>query len=225
MIFISLIINSQIRIIVGKDTIKTDNVEKIQPIIDSINTAHFLKYQEDRRKIEDSLEQEEIMRFKRSPTFYYMDTILENGKKITINESEKDPDSLLISRFKNKYDSLKTFSAINIEVLKRINEWRTNKIEIDSTNQAEYVESVIIDQVYYGKRALLVKDEFEVCCTECVEEIICYLSSDNKYWRKLINNKNKEINISVSRNRDFIFVWVKRKRGILTLQRFFEIEI
>lgn len=215
---------SQLRVIIGKDTIHLKDVSEIQGVIDSINTSHFKIYEKERKRIQDSIEEAAILEFKRSPTLYYIDTEIVNNKPYIYVNSEKKPDDELL--IKHKHDSLKTFSQLNYGVLNKINEYRKQKIEVDSLIQSEFVENLLYDEVYKNKKALLVKDEFEDClCYECVDEITYYLSSYKRFWKRLTSDKTECIYISISRNKDNLYISVSYKIRIFQLQRIIIVDL
>lgn len=215
---------SQLRVILGKDTIKIKDVSEIQKIVDSINTSQHQIYELHRKQIQDSIEEAEILELKRAPTLYYIDSSYENDKIFTYINSEKKPDDELIN--KQKPDSLVTFSYLNYDVLNKINTHRNRKIEIDSSLQETFVEDELFETVRRNKKALLVKDEFENCqCTECVDEVIYYLSAYKRFWKRLTNDKTKYIYLSISRNQNNLYISVFYEIRIFKLQRIIIVDL
>jgi hypothetical protein len=215
---------SQLRVILGKDTIKIKDVSEIQKVIDSINTEQFKIYELQRKKIQDSIEEAAILEFKRAPTLYYIDTSYEYEKPFIYTNSEKKPDDELVN--KHKHDSLVTFSYLNYDVLNKINTYRNKKLEIDSTSQSVFIEDELLEIVRKSKKGLLVKDEFENCqCDECVDEVIYYLSSYKRFWKRLTSDKTKYIYLSVSRNQNNLYISVFYRIRIFKLQRIIIVDL
>ena len=215
---------SQLRVILGKDTINLKDVSEIKKVIDSINTEQFRIYELQRKKIQDSIEETAILEFKRAPTLYYIDSSYENDKTFTYINSEKKPDDELVN--KHKPDSLVTFSYLNYDVLNKINTNRNQKIEIDSSLQEIFLEEELFETVRKNKKALLVKDEFENCqCSECVDEVIYYLSSYKRFWKRLTSDKTKYIYLSVSRNQNNLYISVFYRIRIFKLQRIIIVDL
>lgn len=215
---------SQLRVILGKDTINLKDVSEIKKVIDSINTEQFRIYELQRKKIQDSIEEAAILEFKRAPTLYYIDSSYENDKTFTYINSEKKPDDELVN--KHNPDSLVTFSYLNYDVLNKINTNRNQKIEIDSSLQEIFLEEELFETVRKNKKALLVKDEFENCqCSECVDEVIYYLSSYKRFWKRLTSDKTKYIYLSVSRNQNNLYISVFYRIRIFKLQRIIIVDL
>lgn len=215
---------SQLRVILGKDTINLKDVSEIKKVIDSINTEQFRIYELQRKKIQDSIEEAAILEFKIAPTLYYIDSSYENNKTFTYINSEKKPDDELLN--KHKHDSLVTFSYLNYDVLSKINTNRNLKIEIDSSLQEIFVEEELFETVRKNKKALLVRDEFENCqCTECVDEVIYYLSSYKRFWKRLTSDKTKYIHLSISRNQNNLYISVFYRIRIFKLQRIIIVDL
>ncbi len=216
---ISLSSLSQYSVIIGRDTIKTDDAKKIWLIIDSINHTNFVKYERERKRIQDSLEVVARLELRRAPTLYFVDTIHDDkGKVQYYTDYEKKPSQETLDKY--KYDSLKTFSYLNYYVLKEINKLREEKIDFDSLSQSEFVEDNIFETVYNTKRGLLVKDEFEDCgCYECYNEIIECISSNKKLWKRILSNKTKYIYIAIYRDQKHLYIVVKRCKKFFFAQR------
>jgi hypothetical protein len=54
LMLIPLLTLSQLRVILGKDTINLKDPSDIQRVVDSINTSHYKIYELERKRIEDS---------------------------------------------------------------------------------------------------------------------------------------------------------------------------
>ena len=215
---------SQLRVILGKDTIHLKDVSQIQGVIDSINTAQFKIYEKERNRIQDSIESAEIEKLKKAPTLYFKDTARDDNNKIYYYiDYQKITDDTIPSNLKKyKYDSLKTFNYLNYKVLREINNYREEKIEIDSLIQEEFVENNLTENVYMNNRGLLVKNEYNDC--ECNECFINYLKS-KRIWKKLISKRTKFINLSITRDRNYAYVTIKYYRNFYYIEKIMILEI
>jgi hypothetical protein len=180
---------SQLRVILGKDTINLKDPSDIQRVIDSINTSHYIVYELERKRIEDSIDLAMELEYKREPSLYY----LNDG---TI-DYEKKPDSLEVNRFKIK-DSLLYMSDISIRSTDSIFKLRGLNESIDSLKISLVFEEFIFQLLKNNKeKSILVKDLFEYsyCNSGCVKYVISSIL-EIKYLRKRVLNP-KVRNISI----------------------------
>jgi hypothetical protein len=180
---------SQLRVILGKDTINLKDPSDIQRVVDSINTSHYKIYELERKRIEDSIDLAMELEYKREPSLYYL-----NDWAL---DYEKEPDSLLVNRFKIK-DSLIYMSDISIRSTDSLFKLRGLNESIDSVKIALIFEDLIFGFLKNNKqKSILVKDLFEYsyCNSGCVKYVISSIL-EIKYLRKRVLNP-KVRNISI----------------------------
>lgn len=200
-------------LIFKNDTISLKNRD-VKSIMDSINNFR----QKEIKRINDSIEYMEELHSLYS--LYYLDTIRSNttNKIINIfNEIELAPDEEYIKTFNHKIDTMASLSTINYQVLKLINKLRensnSNRLEIDSIINTDYIEQSIFDMLRKRKNALMIRDYNVDCNCNCSQEILDYILSYKGVKRKIISDRTKEIRISVLVDFDnnyYIYINIER---------------
>ena len=198
---------SQLRVIIGKDTIKLKDVSEIDRVIDSINTSHYRIYELERKRIEDSIDLAMDLEYKREPSLYY----LNDG----ILDYEKKPDSIEVNRFKIK-DSLLYMSYISIKSTDSLFKLRGLNENLDSIKISSEFEELIFDLLKNNKnKSVLVKDLFEYsyCNSGCVKYIISSILEVNYLRKRVLDPKVRNISIiayKLNRNPFIRVTYVKK---------------
>lgn len=198
------------KFIYGKDTITLKKGQSITNALDSINKTRFAKYYAEQKRIEDSIQLAYEKRIKEGPHLYYNSIDKENGK-IYI-ETELDPEVVvkIIDSLKfQKVDSIITYSDMAYEVLKEINP----NLNIDTIRQEVLSEDMI--HTYYLKKdvAILQKDIYEKCPSECYKEVFRRISKKKKLMKILRSENIEYINLCILEDQRSVttFIYYKEK--------------
>ena len=197
---------SQLRVIIGKDTLNIKNVSEIKNLVDSINTANYKNYELRRKIMQDSIEIVEELEYRRAESLYY----LENNQLLY----EKKPDSLFLRQFK-KRDSLLYFSYISTKSLDSIYKLRNLNQKVDSINIFDLFDELLINLINKDhQKSILVKEQFEYnsCDSGCVEYVISTIFDFKKLKRDLLDPKTRDIVILVYELNSIPFIRVNYKR-------------
>jgi len=204
----------KVKLTMGRDTVWV-LPSQIGHAIDSIKSERLRTYENERKRLQDSLEEEERLAIRRAPALYYL-SASEDGTRYM--EKEIRPDSSLVASM--PHDSIVTFSALSYAVLSRIAKGRAP----DSTAMEEFRESIIEEMA--AKKAVLAKDRFEMReCDSCVESIVEEISQNKRYWKRLTSEKTEGIAVCVWRTRTWMRIEIEHTRGWIRIRRTIEEEI
>jgi hypothetical protein len=189
-------------IINKKDTIYVSNDRSINSIIDSISKSKQKKYEDEVKRINDSIDYVEELQSLYS--FYFLDTIRSNTTNKVINifrEIVSGPDDTYIKSLNTKIDTLLTLNSINYQILDSINHLRekvnSTKITLDTLTNIEYIEESIFHLVGYNKKPLMIREYYESCDCSCPSDILEYILSFKGIKRKILSNNTDNIFISI----------------------------
>jgi len=207
-------IKTSSRIIFGKDTITVKQGQSIPNIIDSLKKARFNAYQAERQRVQDSIDMAEAARIKKGPHLYFSAKEEETGNFYIETEYDPDVAANIIEETKfEKIDSVMTYSDMCHEVLNEINSKRTQKLAIDTLRQEMFSEDMILS--YYIRKgcAVLQKDIYEKCPSECYKEVFWRISRKKRLMKNLLSENMEYIKLAIIEDRRNVtaFICYKKK--------------
>ena len=194
------------KLIMGKDTILLKKGQSIAGVIDSLNKIRLDKYYAEQKRIEDSTQQAIDTRIKEGPHLYY-NTIDEDGRSYIESQFDFEEGKKIVDTMKvTKIDTIETYSDMANEVLAEINSLRSQKLEIDSMRQQLFAEDMIY--TYYLRKgyAVLEKNVYKKCPTECYKEVFARISRKKKLINLLASADLEYLNIAI----------IEDKRNVIT---------